>query len=139
MIRQIRGGNTSIKRKSCIARFQEAYIEVLKSYYICNVKPEEAYNNFLNTKTVRDIYLEFVETIAETESNYAETLAESFEYLYNKLTCVKTFNPQAYSANKNDLDVYKILLWELFICVIAYLRHIKDYEAINILLTYTYF
>ena len=54
-------------------------------------------------------------------------------------TCVKTFNPQAYSANKNDLDVYKILLWELFICVIAYLRHIKDYEAINILLTYTYF
>lgn len=139
LIRQIRGGNTSIKRKSCIARFQEAYIEVLKSYYICNVKPEEAYNNFLNTKTVRDIYLEFVETIAETESNYAETLAESFEYLYNKLTCVKTFNPQAYSANKNDLDVYKILLWELFICVIAYLRHIKDYEAINILLTYTYF
>ena len=85
LIRQIRGGNTSIKRKSCIARFQEAYIEVLKSYYICNVKPEEAYNNFLNTKTVRDIYLEFVETIAETESNYAETLAESFEYLYNKL------------------------------------------------------
>ena len=139
LIRQIRGGNTSIKRKSCIARFQEAYIEALKSYYICNVKPEEAYNNFLNTKTVRDIYLEFVETIAETESNYAETLAESFEYLYNKLTCVKTFNPQAYSANKNDLDVYKILLWELFICVIAYLRHIKDYEAINILLTYTYF
>ena len=54
-------------------------------------------------------------------------------------SCVKTFNPQAYSANKNDLDVYKILLWELFICVIAYLRHIKDYEAINILLTYTYF
>ena len=85
------------------------------------------------------VYLEFVETIAETESNYAETLAESFEYLYNKLTCVKTFNPQACSANKNDLDVYKILLWELFICVIAYLRHIKDYEAINILLTYTYF
>lgn len=37
------------------------------------------------------------------------------------------------------MDVYKILLWELFICVIAYLRHIKDYEAINILLTYTYF
>ena len=78
LIRQIRGGNTSIKRKSCIARFQEAYIEALKSYYICNVKPEEAYNNFLNTKTVRDIYLEFVETIAENRKQLCETLAESF-------------------------------------------------------------
>lgn len=139
LIRQIRGSNTSVKRKNCVARFQEAYIDALKSYYICGVKPEEAYNNFLNTKPLRDIYLDFVETVAEKEENYAEVLAEAFENLYNKLTCVKTFNPQAYAANKDDLDVYKILLWELFICVIAYLRHIKDYATINLLLTYTYF
>lgn len=37
------------------------------------------------------------------------------------------------------MDVYKTLLWELFICVIAYLRHVKDYVAINVLITYTYF
>ena len=112
MIRQIRGSNTPIKRKNCIARFQEAYIEALKSYYICGVKPEEAYNNFLNTKPLRDIYLDFVETVADSRAN---------------------------SAYEDDLDVYKTLLWELFICVISYLRHVKDYAAINVLLTYTYF
>ena len=86
LIRQIRGrSNTPVKRRNCIARFQEAYIEALKSYYICGVKPEEAFNNFLNTKPLRDIYLDFVEAVAETEDNYAEVLAEAFEYLYNKL------------------------------------------------------
>ena len=139
LIRQIRGSNTPVKRRNCIARFQEAYIEALKSYYICGVKPEEAFNNFLNTKPLRDIYLDFVEAVAETEDNYAEVLAEAFEYLYNKLSCIKTFDPQANSAYEDDLDVYKTLLWELFICVIAYLRHVKDYAAINVLITYTYF
>lgn len=139
LIRQIRGSNTPVKRRNCIARFQEAYIEALKSYYIYEVKPEEAFNNFLNTKPLRDIYLDFVEAVAETEDNYAEVLAEAFEYLYNKLSCIKTFDPQANSAYEDDLDVYKTLLWELFICVIAYLRHVKDYAAINVLITYTYF
>ena len=139
LIRQIRGSNTPVKRRNCIARFQEAYIEALRSYYICGVKPEEAFNNFLNTKPLRDIYLDFVETVAETEDNYAEVLAEAFEYLYNKLSCIKTFDPQANYAYEDDLDVYKTLLWELFICVIAYLRHVKDYAAINVLITYTYF
>ena len=85
LIRQIRGSNTPVKRRNCITRFQEAYIEALKSYYICGVEPEEAYNNFLNIKPLRDIYLDFVEAVAETEDNYAEVLAEAFEYLYNKL------------------------------------------------------
>ena len=66
-------------------------------------------------------------------------MAEAFEYLYNKLSCIKTFDPQANYAYEDDLDVYKTLLWELFICVIAYLRHVKDYAAINVLITYTYF
>ena len=48
-------------------------------------------------------------------------------------------NENANSVCENDLDIYKTLLWELFICIIVYMRHIKDYAAINVLLTYTYF
>lgn len=139
LIRQIRGSNTVNKRKNCISRFREDYVEVLKPYYVYNVNPEEAYNNFLNTKPIRDIYLDFMESIVEVEDNYAEVLAETFEYLYNKLSCVRTFNLQASSAYETDFDVYKTLLWEVFICTIAYFRHTKDYMAINTLLTYTYF
>ena len=139
LIRQIRGSNTDIKRKNCISRFQTAYIEALKTYFERGAKPERVYEIFLNTKPVRDIFLDFVEVIAETESNYAEILAECFESMYNQLTCIKTFEPNAFSASKDELDVFKNLLWELFICVIAFMRHTKDYKAINIMLTYTYF
>lgn len=139
LIRQIRGSNTDNKRKNCISRFQVAYIEVLKEYFEKGAEPERIYEIFLNTKPVRDIFLEFVEVIAETESGYAEILAEYFEAMYNQLTCIKTFEPNTGSASDSDLDLFKNHIWELFICVIAFMRHIRDYMAINVMLTYTYF
>lgn len=139
LIRQIRGSNADNKRRNCISRFQMAYIEVLKAYFEKGAKPEQIYEIFLNTKPVRDIFLDFVETLAETEPTYAEILAECFEEMYNQLTCIKTFEPNAGSASEDDLDVFRNHMWELFICVIAFMRHAKDYIAINVMLTYTYF
>ena len=139
LIRQIRGSGTDNKRKNCISRFQTAYIEILKEYYEKSAEPERVYEIFLNTKPVRDIFLEFVESIAETDSGYAEILAECFELMYNQLTCIRTFEPNAGSASASDLDVFRSHMWELFICVIAFMRHIKDYASINVMLTYTYF
>ena len=139
LICQIRGSRTGNKSRNCVFRFQTAYIDVLKTYFEKGARPERIYEIFINTKPVRDIFLEFVEVIAETRSDYAEILAEFFETMYNQLACIKTFEPDANSASENDLDVYKSHMWELFICVIAYMRHVKDYTAINIMLSYTYF
>ena len=139
LIRQISGSNTDNKRKNCIHRFQVAYVEVMKTYFEKNAKPERVYEIFLNTKQVRDIFLDFVEIIADVESNYAEILADFFEEIYNQLTCIKTFEPNAGSAYDDDLDVFRNHIWELFILVIAFMRHIKDYYAINVMLEHTYF
>ena len=99
LIRQIHGSNTDNKRKSCISRFQITHIEVLKGYIEKNASPERVYEIFLNTKPVRDFYLKFVETIAETETDYAEIIAEGFETMYNQLTCIKAFVPNANSVS----------------------------------------
>lgn len=139
LIRQIRGSNTDNKRKNCISRFKAAYIEALKVYFEKGIEPERVYEIFLNTKPVRDIFLDFVETIAETEPDYAEVLADCFEEMYNQLTYITTFESNAGSASANDMDVFRNHLWELFICVTAFMRHMKDYKAINVILTYTYF
>ena len=139
LIRQIRGCNTDAKRRSCISRFQVAYIEVLKTYYEKGTKPERKYQLFLDTKIIRDLFLDFTEAVSEVEPDYAEVLADSFEMMYNHLSCVKTFEPKAGSASEDDLDVFKNLMWELFICVVAFMRHIKDYTALNKILTHTYF
>ena len=139
LLRQIRGSNTDVKRKSCTARFQTAYIDALKQFYEKGSTPERKYELFLNTKVIRDYFLEFVEVISETEMDYAEVLTDFFETMYNQLTCVKAFEPNAGSASSDEMDVFKNLIWELFICVIVFMRHIKDYAAINIMLTHTYF
>lgn len=139
LIHQIRGSNTENKKKKCISRFQTAYIELLKEYFEKGVKPERAYEIFLNTKPMRDVFLDFVEAIAETDKDYAEILAEYFERMYNQLNCIKTFEPNASSASDDDLDVFRNIIWELFVCIIVFMRHVKDYMAINIMLTYTYF
>ncbi len=139
LIRQIRGGNTDVKRRSCTARFQIAYIDALKQFYEKGSTPERKYELFLNTKVIRDYFLEFVETISETEIDYAEVLTDFFETMYNRLTCIKTFEPNEGSASGDEMDVFKNLIWELFICVIAFMRHIKDYAAIHVMLTHIYF
>lgn len=100
---------------------------------------ERKYQLFLETKIVRDLFLDFAEAVSEVEPDYAEILADTFEMMYNNLSCVKTFGPKAGTASEDDLDVFKSLMWELFICVVAFMRHIKDYSAINKILSHTYF
>lgn len=139
LIKQIRGSVNSNKRKLCIGRFKDAYIEVLKNYWIKGVTAEQEFENFLNSKSIRDVFLDFIEAVAENDLEYAEIMAEIFEELYNTLTCVRTFEPGTSSGSDNDIDFYRIHLWELFICTVAYMRHNQDFHSINTLLTYTYF
>lgn len=139
LIRQICGNNTDAKHRSCIERFQTRYIDDLKQYYKKDSSPERQYELFLSTKVIRDLFLDYIEAVFETESNYAEILVDNFETMYNQLTCVKTFEPQANSVSRQDLDVFRNLMWELFIDMIVFMRHKKDYSAINTILTHTYF
>jgi len=139
LLKQIRGSNSESKRKACITRFQDAYLEALMPYYEKNIRVKRVYEIFVSSKPIRDIFLDFVETITENEPNYSDMLGEVFEKLYNKLTCIKSFESDAISAQENDFEFFKILIWELFICSITYLRHVEDYRAINSVLTHTYF
>ena len=139
LIKQIKGSSTDNKRRSCIARFRSEYIEAMKTFWVKGVKADQEYELFLYTKPARDLFLDFVEVVAESDSDYAELLAEIFEEMYNTFTCVKTYDVGTMSGSDNDVDVFKIHIWELFICVIAYMRHVRDYKSINVVLTYTYF
>ena len=139
IIKQIKGSNTDIKRKSCIARFRSVHIELLKTYFKKGIDGAQGFEAFISTKQVRDLFLDFVEVISEVEIKYADLLTDIFEELYNKLGSIKTFEPNTCSCSECDLDVFKNYIWESFICVIAYMRHIEDYEAINTMVTRTYF
>lgn len=140
LIRQLKGSSTLKKQQSCVNRFIDKYIETLKTYFIRDVRDgEQVYNYFLEMKKVRDVFLDFILALSESLLPFSEIMCDTFEKLHNTLTCAKGFDKNAMSASDSDYEIYHIHIWELFICVIAYLRHIKDYQAINDILTHTYF
>lgn len=51
----------------------------------------------------------------------------------------KTFDESLLSGRKFKIDVYKIYIWELFICTVAFLRHYEKYDVLNTILSNTYF
>ncbi|MCD8011881.1 MAG: TIR domain-containing protein [Lachnospiraceae bacterium] len=139
LIRQIKGSQTSKKLHALISRFIEEYISTLKSYFLDSSTPQQVYENFVKMKMIRDVFLNFLTTIGETGEFAAEIMGDCFEKMHNTLTCAKGFDSNTRQAKSSDYEIYRIHIWELFICVIAYFRSLQDYESINCLLTRTYF
>ena len=140
LVRQIKGSQSEKKQQSCVTKFVEEYVEILKTYNGQGSRDgAQTYECFVEMKVIRDIFLDFVSALAETELNFADVICDFFERIYNTLTTAKGFNPNAMQACESDYEIYKIHIWESFICVIAYLRHTHNYKAIYELLTHTYF
>ena len=139
LVRQIKGATNLKKQQSCASKFIDEYIEILKEFLPVKNDGESTYKKFLETKQVRDIFLDYLQVLDETELVSSEVVGNNFEVMYNTLTCAKSFVPNATSASVDGFDIFHIHIWELFICVIAYFRHTKDYTAIRELLTRTYF
>lgn len=140
LIRQIKGAKSEKKQESCVKAFLDEYIEILKSYFDEGSRnDEQIFKCFIEMKSIRDIFLDFIPVLAETELNFADIIGEALEQMYNTLTNVKGFNPKAFQASDSDYEIYKIHIWEVFICIIVFLRHSQNYKAINKLLTRTYF
>ena len=140
LIRQIKGATNDKKKQSCAKRFIDAYVEALKSYYrpIKNAG-EEVYNQFLETKSIRDIFLDFLPALDEAEISISEVVCPALEKMYNELTSAYGFESGPCQASDWDYEVYHIFIWELFIAIISYLRHVWEYAEINTMITYTYF
>ncbi len=140
LIKQIKDSKTDIKRRSCISRFKTEYFKVLKTFYVRGIKPEDEYKSFNETKRVRDYYLDFLQALSEVDDNYSDYIIDFIEEGYNYTTNVNNLNDSnELSGSDRDIDIFKIHWWEIFIFTFVYLRHIKDYTAMNNMLAHTYF
>ena len=92
LIRQIKGATNDKKKQSCAKRFIDAYVEALKSYYrpIKNAG-EEVYNQLLETKSIRDVFLDFLPALDEAEIPISEVICPALEKMYNELTSAYGF------------------------------------------------
>ena len=140
LIKQIKNNKTEIKRRSIISRFKTEYFNVLKSLYKRDVKPEDEFKTFNETKRIRDYYLDFLQELAEYDDCYSDLIIEFIEDGYNFTTNLNNLvGDKVASGSNSDIDIFKIHWWEVFIFTFVYLRHIKDYKAMNNMLAHTYF
>lgn len=140
LIRQTKGASSQKKQEALIKRFEMQHIEILKTYYSKDILDgKQVYDTWAELKEVRDYYLDWLGIFLEIDCDFGEILCELFETLYNTLIYEKTFDESLRSGRKFKLDVYKIYIWELFICTVTFLRHYEKYGVLNTILSNTYF
>jgi hypothetical protein len=129
-------------KKQFISNFVEKAKEIIIECNSDNVDifAEEIISKIDATKELRDTYLSFINSVIENdESNkitdfiidFFETTRNSL-YLFDGSRNVK-YNLELYATH------HTFLLWECFVCTIAYLWNYEKYLEINKLLTHTYF
>ena len=127
------------KMKELASRdFIGTYVEAMKQFYVKNIGNDAYLTNFAAMKAYRDVFLDHIKVLSAHE-NFGSTMADEFEYLYNALYNAYTFNPKTMSCGENDFDLFRLHIWELFVCTVAYMLHFELYDSINELLVHTYF
>lgn len=140
LIRQIIGATDNNKQISLLRHFVFQHIEILKKYYSPDISNgKQVYEIWSELKTVRDYYLEWLETLLYISCDIGDILCGCFEKMYNTLTFIKTFNENSTSCRENGFEIYHVYIWELFICTVAFLRHYERYDVLNNILSNTYF
>ena len=66
-------------------------------------------------------------------------MAEIFEKLYNELTDIHSFVNEPSSYSGNECDIFKVHIWELFICSITFMLQFEMFNDINEFLVRTYY
>ena len=118
--------------------FVDAYIEAMKQFYVKGIDNNTYLANFAAMKEYRDVFLDHLKVYSSTD-RFGANIADEFERLYNALFNVYTYTPNAASCGNDDFDLFRLHIWELFVCAVTYLLHFELYEDIHDLLVHTYF
>lgn len=119
--------------------FLDKYVEALKPFYKKSHNGWDEYlQAFKSMKEYRDIFLDFLSSISNIP-HAGRTFAEIFEKLHNTLYNINTFVLKHDGYCDNEFDIFRVHVWELFVCTVTYMLHFEMYEAINELLVHTYY
>jgi len=140
LIKQLKGhsGGDSSKADFLVRRAIDEFAQALKSIGFPLDKPLDAdllFKRIDATKPLRDYFIDYVEVLVSKDLPVGDILPDHFEKLYNGVVNARDLS-QWYPDN---LEFYYFFIWESFICAISVLLYYEKYEAINRIITRTYF
>lgn len=119
--------------------FIEVYIEAMKQFFRKDYPEDQVYlDDFKAMKEYRDVFLDYLKTFSGRD-DFGSFMADAFEKLYNALCDIHTFVPNVVSWNNDQFDIFRLHIWELFVCTTTYMLHNELYSDIHELLYHSYF
>ena len=140
IIKQLKGTQYDKKGKFMILikRFIDSFCEVMNELRITEAKgdmSEEIVKKINKMKPLRDIYLDFLETLLYVDADISNIIPQYFESIYNNVYTEENKN----SYIEIEYDHFEFMIWEMFICTILVLLHNERYENIKDIVSNTYF
>ncbi len=121
-----------------IRAFLDVYIDAMKQFYCYNIDEEMYLKYFSEMKEYRNSFLDHLSAFSAMD-HFGSVMADEFERLYNSLYNIETFKPGSNSCGYEEFDIFRIHIWELFVCTTTYMLHYEMYRDLNEMLVHTYF
>lgn len=138
IIRQIKGytGNNQAKGEALLHKFMDLYIEAIREFTVKDeqITGEKVVQVIGKMKPIRDLYIDFLDALIFTGIPLTNVLPYFIENIYNR-----SMVTEGNSHGSYDFEYFQFLVWELFICTIAFLYHYEKYKEIKDVVTHTYF
>ena len=139
LIKQTRGytGGNKAKADFLIRKCSDEFVGALLSFVPPEGMPldEALLIQIDEAKSLRDLFVEYVEAMFYADLPAGEILPTLVEQLYNSTHDAKGRS----SYSERDFEFFDFFLWELFISITATLLHYEQFKELNIILTHTYF
>ena len=81
-------------------------------------------------KEYRNVFLDHLSAFSGA-NGFGDILADEFEQLYNSLYSIETFKPGASSCGYEEFDLFRIHVWELFVCATAFMLLNEMYNDLH--------
>ena len=90
-----------------------------------NIDKDAYLASFAAMKEYRDVFLDHLKAFS-TVDGFGARMADEFERLYNALFNANTFVPNTMGCGENEFDLFRLHVWELFICTVIYMLHFVE-------------
>ena len=134
----LKSSNNEIRKNASTTEFCQDFAIKAKEFGVDFSKGvgNEIVANIEAMKPLRDSYLDFLKEVILSERDVADFVCSFFENVYNELMLLPT---SVNSWHDSSYEHYKFLIWEMFVCTVAYLWYYEKYREIYLVLTHTYF
>lgn len=134
----LKSSNNESRRNAAVTEFCQDFAIKAKEFVVDSSKGvgNEIVANIEAMKPLRDSYLDFLKEVILSERDVVDFVCRFFENVFNELMLLPS---SVNSWHDSSYEHYKFLLWETFVCTIAYLWYYEKYREINLILTHTYF